>query len=291
MKLSILTGTYNRGELLKKLYKSILKNINYGVDIEWLIMDDGSSDDTKRIVENYIKENKFEIKYFKQENKGKMNAINTLVELATGDLIMECDSDDYLKENALLTIKNVYDEMDNNIYALCFLKYDQNECNIGNLFKQKDNTMFDLYFKQGENGDKALVFNANIRKQYKYELEKNERFVTEARMHYKMDLKYKIKCFNEPIMICEYREDGYSKNIVKTFKENPYGYYQYFKEMFEHDMKGVLLNKRLYAIKHYILFSTLINAKSIFDIDGVINKILLAILYLPGKIVTKIKFK
>lgn len=291
MKLSILTGTYNRGKLLQKLYDSILKNLSYGIDVEWLIMDDGSTDNTKDIVKNYISENKFEIKYYKQENKGKMNAINTLVEEATGDLIMECDSDDYLKENALLTIKNAYGEINDNIYALCFLKYDQNQCNIGNLFKEKETTMFDLYFKQGEYGDKSLVFNASIRKQYKYELENDEKFITEGRMHHKMDLKYKIKCFNEPIMICEYRTDGYSENIIKVFKENPYGYYKYFKEMFDHDMKGVLLNKRLYAIKHYILFTTLINAKNIFDINGLVNKILLAILYIPGRIITKIKFK
>lgn len=291
MKLSILTGTYNRGKLLQKLYDSILKNLSYGIDVEWLIMDDGSTDNTKDIVKNYISENKFEIKYYKQENKGKMNAINTLVEEATGDLIMECDSDDYLKENALLTIKNAYGEINDNIYALCFLKYDQNQCNIGNLFKEKETTMFDLYFKQGEYGDKSLVFNTSIRKQYKYELENDEKFITEGRMHHKMDLKYKIKCFNEPIMICEYRTDGYSENIIKVFKENPYGYYKYFKEMFDHDMKGVLLNKRLYAIKHYILFTTLINAKNIFDINGLVNKILLAILYIPGRIITKIKFK
>lgn len=291
MKLSILTSTYNRGKLLQKLYDSILKNLSYGVDVEWLIMDDGSTDDTKDIVESYIKENKFEIKYYNQENKGKMNAINSLVEEATGDLIMECDSDDYLKDNALLTIGNVYSEIDDSTYALCFLKYDQNECNIGNLFKEKETTMFGLYFRQGEYGDKCLVFNASIRKQYKYELENNEKFITEARMHHKMDLKYKIKCFNEPIMICEYRTDGYSENIIKVFKENPYGYYKYFKEMFDHDMKGVLLNKRLYAIKHYILFATLIDAKNIFDINGFANKILLAILYIPGKIMTKIRFK
>lgn len=291
MKLSILTGTYNRGKLLQKLYDSILENLSYGVDVEWLIMDDGSTDNTKDIVENYRNENKFEIKYYKQENKGKMSAINKLVEEATGDLIMECDSDDYLKENALLTIKNTYNEINDNIYALCFLKYDQNQCNIGNLFKEKETTMFDLYFKQGECGDKSLVFNANIRKQYKYELENNEKFITEGRMHHKMDLKYKIRCFNEPIMICEYRTDGYSENIIKVFKENPYGYYKYFKEMFDHDMKGTLLNKRLYAIKHYILFATLIDAKNIFDINGFINKILLAVLYIPGRIMAKIKFK
>ena len=109
-----------------------------------------------------------------------------------------------------------------------------------------------------------------------------------------MDLKYKIKCFNEPIMICEYKEDGYSKNIIETFKKYPYGYYKYFEEMFTHNMKGVLLKKRLYLIKHYILFSVLTKKKfkeMIKNVFGIKNKLLVTLLYLPGKIVTRQKFQ
>lgn len=294
MKISILTPTYNRAGLLNKLYKSLVENTKYDVEIEWLIMDDGSTDNTSEEVEKFIKENKFDIQYYSQENKGKMIAINNLIGYATGDLIIECDSDDYFKSNAFLTIENTYNEMDENTYALCYLKYDQNECNIGNLFRQKETTMFDLYFKQGEDGEKVLVYNAKIRKQFNYELENDEKFITEARMYHKMDLQYKIKCFNEPVMICEYQEEGYSKNITEVFKKNPFGYYQYFKEIFEHNFKGVLLNKRIYAIKHYILFSVLTNQtfkESIKQIKGSINKILFLISYLPGMMVTKTRFK
>lgn len=294
MKISILTPTYNRAKLLNKLYRSLVENVKYDVEIEWLIMDDGSIDDTSLEVEKFIKENKFDIQYYSQENKGKMAAINNLIGYATGDLIIECDSDDYFKNNAFLTIKNTFNEMDDNTYALCYLKYDQNECNIGNLFKQKETTMFDLYFKQGEDGEKVLVYNAKIRKQFSYELENNEKFITEARMYHKMDMQYKIKCFNEPIMICEYQEEGYSKNITEVFKKNPYGYYQYFKEIFEHDFRGVHFKKRFYAIKHYILFSILTNRsfrESIKQIRGSINKVLFFIVYIPGKVLTKKKFK
>lgn len=294
MKISILTPTYNRAGLLNKLYKSLVENTKYDVEIEWLIMDDGSTDNTSEEVEKFIKENKFDIQYYSQENKGKMVAINNLIGYATGDLIIECDSDDYFKSNAFLTIENTYNEMDENTYALCYLKYDQNECNIGNLFKQKETTMFDLYFKQGEDGEKVLVYNAKIRKQFNYELENDEKFITEARMYHKMDLQYKIKCFNEPIMICEYQEEGYSKNITEVFKKNPFGYYQYFKEIFEHDFKGVLLKKRIYAIKHYVLFSVLTKhsfLESIKAVKGNMNKVLFAISYLPGVMLTKTRFK
>lgn len=293
MKISILTATYNRDKFLERLYKSIIKNLEYDIEAEWLIMDDGSTDDTSRVIEKCIKENKFDIQYYSQENMGKMEAINKLVPYATGELIVECDSDDYFRDNAFQIIKNNYKELDENTYALCYLKYDQNGCNMGRLFKEKETTTFDLFFKQGEDGEKALVYNANIRKQYKYEIEKDEKFITEARLYHKMDLDYKIKCFNEPIMICEYQQDGYSKNIIEIFKKYPYGYYEYFKELFDMDMRGIYFKKRLYIIKHYILFTYLTKRKfkeSFKNIKGNFNKILFILLYLPGMIASEIRF-
>ena len=304
IKISILTPTYNRAELLKNLYNSILKNIKFGLDIEWLIMDDGSTDDTKEIVQNFqdqlfkndinkSDENVLEIKYFYQKNQGKMVAINKLVEESTGDYIIDCDSDDYFTDNAFEIIKKAIEENKEgkDIYGLCFLKFDQNGNNMGNNFKNKKTTMFDLYFKEGETGEKAVLFKSDIRKKYKHELENGERFVTEARMYHKMDEKYKMICINKPIMICEYQDKGYTKNIVKQFKENPFGYYKYFEEILQKDFKGVTFNKRLYAIKHYILFGYLTKArKNSSKIRNIENKILFLILYLPGIVKTKRKF-
>lgn len=289
MKISVLTATYNRGKELDKLYKSLLKNSNYGVDIEWLIMDDGSTDKTEEIVKMFEKD-KIEIKYYRQENSGKMRAINKLVEKSTGDLIVDCDSDDYFTDNAFEIIKKIFEKNKDvdNIYGFCFLKYNQNKVNMGKNFKKNKTTMFDLYFKEGEDGEKAIVFLSRIRKKYIHKLEKEEKFVTEARMYHEMDLKYEMLCFNEPIMICEYQKTGYTKNIDKQFKENPYGYYQYFKEIFNMNMKSVKLNKRLYVIKHYILFSYL--TKNQFNIKKVLgweNKALYILLYIPGIIKSK----
>ena len=96
--------------------------------------------------------------------------------------------------------------------------------------------MFSLYFREGIEGEKILVFDANIRKKYIHELEADEKFITESRMYHKMDLEYDVICINEPIIIGEYKEDGYTKNINKIFKENPLGYYEYFKEVLEMDL-------------------------------------------------------
>lgn len=297
MKISILTATFNRAKFLDRLYKSIVLNNNCKVcDVEWLVMDDGSTDNTKQVVQEYIKDRIIDVKYYFQENQGKMRAINTLTKNATGDIIIECDSDDYFTEDAFNIIQQEINRYPNmkDIYALVFLKYDQKGTNMGNDFPKNNHnsTMFNLYFKEGITGEKALVYNSTIRKKYEYEIENNEKFVTEARMHHQMDLKYIVKCFNKPIMICEYQKEGYSKNINKLFLQNPCGYYKYFKEMFDQNMNKVSLKKRLYIYKHYILFSVLSNQKNpIKNVKGTLNKICIIILYIPGKIVTKIKIK
>ena len=252
----------------------------------------GSSDNTKDIVNGFMEEGQLEISYFFQENCGKMKALNALLEHVTGELMVECDSDDYFTNIAM---KHIADNcsLEEDIYATAFLKYDQNNCNIGNLFKTEEGyvtTMFDLYFKDEEPGEKALVFQTKLRKEYKYVLEKDEKFSTESRLFHQMDLKYKIKGFNNPIMVCEYLEDGYTKNIKEMFLKYPYGYYQYFKEIFEHDMKDVTWKKRLYAIKHYILFSYITSTKKILkNIKGNSNKLLVGVLYIPGMLASKAK--
>lgn len=296
MKISVLTPTYNRAHLLDKLYASLLINSNncMGCQIEWLIMDDGSTDNTRRVVEEYSKEAMIDVKYFYQENQGKMAAINNLIKKATGDLIVECDSDDFFTKDAFkIIVQSVKECKDmSDTYALVFLKYAKDGKNMGNEFLENNyqSTMFSLYFKEGITGEKALVYNAAIRKKFEYELENNEKFVTEARLHHKMDLEKTVRCFNKPIMTCEYQKEGYTRNINKLFKESPFGYYQYFKEIFEQDMHGVTFDKRIYVYKHYILFSILTKQKhAIRNVKGILNKIMVTILYIPGKIMTKVK--
>ncbi len=167
-------------------------------------------------------------------------------------------------DDAFKIIKESYEKYPNEnqeLYGMCFLKYDTKGQNMGQLFKNEKTTMFDLYFKEGEDGEKALVFYSNIRKKFKHELEHGEKFVTEARMYHKMDENYKMACINEPIMICEYQDEGYTQNIMEQFKKYPFGYYMYVKEILHKNMKGVLFKKRLYAIKHFLLFWYLKNIK------------------------------
>ena len=256
MKLSILTATYNREECLKNLYKSIIENIaSCNLDIEWIVIDDGSTDNTKSEIEKYIREDKIVVKYIYQNHLGKMAGINNGVNLVTGNLVVDCDSDDYFAKDAFKIIIENADLILNNegYYAMCFLKSDMNGKVSGNKFKKNklETTMFDLYFRCDIKGEKILVFNSKIRKMFKHEIEKDENFITEARMYHKMDKNYKILCINKVIEIGEYRKDGYTKNIKKTFYENPRGYYMYFKEIIkEHKLTCIATKKKLYIKKY-----------------------------------------
>lgn len=287
MKLSILTATYNRGEFLKRLYESILNNLIDDMDVEWLIMDDGSTDDTNEVVQEFQQKKNFEIKLYKQENQGKMNAINNLMEYITGELCIECDSDDFFAENALKIINNKYKiiQENQNLYALVFLKNEYKGKLSGNYFLNEniDTTMFDLYFKKNITGEKIIIYNSSIRKKYKYLVEEGEKFCTEARLHHQMDQKYKIRCYNEVLIEGEYQADGYTSNMNKIFIENPKGFYEYFKEILKLDMSNVIFKKRIYVIKHYILFAYLSKAKiKLSDANSIINKYLIIVMYIPG---------
>lgn len=292
MKISVITPTYNRKDTLGKLYNSILNNLQCDIEIEWLIMDDGSTDGTEECIQKFKEEKKICIKYYKQENQGKMKAINNLVPYADSDFLVECDSDDYFTENAFKTIKNNC-ILKKKIYAYVFLKSNEKNEIIGNEFKSNNfkSKMFDLYYKQGINGDKALVYNTKIRKQYKYKIEEGENFSTEARLHHEIDEKYDVLCFNEIVMICKYQEDGYSKNIKNIFKKNPNGYFKFFEEMLKKDFSGVKWEKRIYIIKHYILFKYLSKQKMDLRKTSFVNKLLIFILYIPGIIKSYVKFK
>lgn len=296
MRISILTATYNREKLLPNLYQSLLENKETFDNFEWLIMDDGSSDHTKDLIQTWIQENKIEIHYYKQENQGKMAAINHLNEHVTGDVWIEMDSDDVFCSDTLAKISKDYETLEKDVYGILYYKHlkgktiEKDSSLEGKILK-----LYDMHYKYGYTYDMALTFKTSYRKKFKYQLEHGERFITEARMYYQMDQSYTgLLIKNDIIMDCEYMEDGYSKNILKVFKKYPYGYYEYFKELLNYPHHGILFKKRMYMIKHYILFSVLTHhtfIKSLNDIDKLLNKVLFSLLYIPGKIKTLIRIK
>ncbi len=289
MRISVVTATYNREKLLPTLYKSLKKNYKNYKDFEWIIMDDGSVDNTHKNVKKWVDEVDFKIDYHYQENSGKMAAINNAMKYVTGDVIMEIDSDDYLVDDALKIVASDYEKLDDDkVYGIIYKRQlGKKDISVDSSMNNTVIRLFDIHNKYGFDFDMNLTFRANIRKKYKYILEHDEKFVTEARTYYKMDQDYDGLLFkDEEIVIGEYLEDGYSQNISKMFKKYPYGYLEYFKECLDYINKDTMFKKRLYFIKHYILFSYLTKKSMLECIKEAkgLNKFMVMLLVIPGYI-------
>ena len=109
---TVFTPTYNRARLLKRLYESLKEQSDK--DFEWIIVDDGSKDNTEEVVQGFIKEKSIPIKYLKKENEGKHIAINVGCDMAEGELFFIVDSDDYIPKEAIEEVKRDWKKYRNN---------------------------------------------------------------------------------------------------------------------------------------------------------------------------------
>jgi len=250
MKFTVFTPTFNRKELLEKLYKSLQKQTY--IDFEWLIVDDGSTDGTGEKVKEFLEESKLDIKYFYKENGGKQRAYNFATDKANGELFICLDSDDEYVENGFETILKYWEkyEKDDNIAGMGYLSmYPDGEI-IGSSFPEKEmiSTQFDIYNKYGVKGDKGLMFRTEIIKKYKFPVFDNEKFITEAVVYNRICEKYKMVYVNEKIEIKEYQEDGLTAKYNNLLLRNPKGQALYHNEINFQNLtfKQKILNNAVY---------------------------------------------
>ena len=244
-KITVFTPTYNRGYIIETLYRSIQRQ-SYQ-NFEWLVVDDGSSDNTEQLFAAWQQENNpFPIRYIKKENGGKCRAINLGLEMAKGELFFTVDSDDYLTEDALEKIVKWEAE----------LPKDGNFCgfagNLGTAPNETpnkplpgayfDGTAFDRYGIV--EGERASVFYTQIHRKYPYPVFHGENFMTEAVTWNRMaNDGYKMRFFNDIIWIYEYKEDGLTNAGYQLFLNNPQGTALFFREkavFFHYDLRTKL---------------------------------------------------
>ena len=235
-KLTIFTPTYNRGYCLENLYKSLLRQ-KYS-DFEWLIIDDASTDDTEQHVRKWIEEATININYIKQQHGGKHRAINKAVEIAKGEYFFIVDSDDIITDNAIeLIYKWINSIKEEKIAGVSGTRMNRAGKIWGGIpnINPKDYIEATNFEREKYNllGDKAEIFKTKILKKYKFPEFENEYFVTEDVCFQEIAANgYKIRWYNEPIYICEYLEDGLTKNGANNFnghKNNFKGYCYWIK--------------------------------------------------------------
>lgn len=223
--LTIFTPAYNRAYTLHKCYES-LKSQTY-TNFKWLIIDDGSTDNTKELVEGWKNENLLDITYIYQENQGMHGAHNTAYENIDTELNVCIDSDDYMPNDAVEKIIKFWNEnKSDNIAGIAGLDSYEDGSIIGTKFPDnlKESTLFDLYHKHRVKGDKKLVYRTELTKKYPYPIFEGEKYVGLAYKYTKIDETHKLALMNEVLCIVEYMEDGSSRNMLKQYRKNPRGF-------------------------------------------------------------------
>ncbi len=223
--ITILTPTYNRAYTLQRLYESIERQTYRS--FEWIVVDDGSTDNTYNLIEDVKNKAQFPLKYIRKENGGKHTAINIGVPIAQGEFIFIVDSDDYLPQNSIELIENYCNQIvdDDGFAGVSGNKIFENGQKVGGEVDYDTIDVDNVYFREKLRikGDMAEVWRTSVLKEFPFPVYENERFMSEGSVWAQIARNYKLRYFNKPIYICDYLEDGLTLNAFKSFHNSPKG--------------------------------------------------------------------
>lgn len=223
--LTVFTPTYNRAYILQRCYESLVRQTSK--DFIWLIIDDGSTDNTKSLVDQWIKEkNEFEIKYVYKENGGMHTGHNKAYELIDTELNVCIDSDDFMPDNSVELIVDFWSKYGSNRYSgIVSLDNDDKGNIIGTKLPNKKSIKLCDFYDMGGKGDKNLIYRTDIMKKYPpYPEFQGEKFVPLDYKYLLADQEYDLLILNEPTCTVEYMEDGSSRNMFRQYYKNPRGF-------------------------------------------------------------------
>lgn len=226
-KITIFTPTYNRAYLLPKLYESLRNQTDKS--FIWLIVDDGSTDDTKEVLEQFERDNIIEIEYYFKQNGGKNTAMDFANTVCKTDYIACVDSDDYLTNNCIETLLSVIPECDKDekCCGIVARRFKPNKEPFMNGWPQRNTKLFfsQLEKEYGYNSDTFLIFKTNIIKNYRFPTIDGEKFITESVFYNQFMHDFTMLTCDEAMYIAEYMPDGYTSSGKDLFFKNPKGYY------------------------------------------------------------------
>lgn len=224
IKITIFTPAYNRKGTLFRLRESLIDQTYK--NFEWLIVDDGSNDDTDKLVDEWKLEGNILIRYYKQQNGGKHRAINRGLDYAEGELFFIVDSDDYLPANSLEIINKQYETIKGNksfIGIVGHMALPNGSILGGEVLKTTflDSNLIERREKFGIVGDMAKVLVTEKFREFYFPDINGEKFVAESLVWNRMALRYQFRYFNQVIYIAEYMEGGLSYNSIRNRRNNP----------------------------------------------------------------------
>ena len=221
--ITVFTPTYNRASLLSRLYDTLI--LQTYKNFEWIIVDDGSKDNTKEVVNSFVAERKIDIHFVQQENGGKHRAINKGVQLAKGEIFFIVDSDDILPNNALeLVAENYKSIKDNASFAgVSGIDgyFDGQSIGTGLPSELLNCNSVDIRYKYHVKGDMKEIFRTSVMKEFPFPDIEGEKFCPEVLVWNRIARKYKLRYFNKIIYKVEYQPEGLTSNIVKARMNSP----------------------------------------------------------------------
>lgn len=230
--LTIFTPAYNRAYILPNLYNSLLAQTDSC--FEWVIVDDGSSDNTEELVNAWIKEGKIHIVYKKQSNQGKHIAINTGLTMAKGELFFIVDSDDDLTPDAVYNVHEFWmtNQPKSDISGIISYRQFRDGRLVGtrlpeNIHKCK---LREAGSKYGSIGDKVVIYRTDVMRRFLFPKFEGERFLGESVMYNQIDDEYDMLVMNARVYNFDYQEDGLSQDFRKLYRNNPNGFLLQFEQ-------------------------------------------------------------
>ncbi|MGB3452724.1 MAG: glycosyltransferase family 2 protein [Moheibacter sp.] len=225
--LTVFTPTFNRANLLPRLYESLCRQTSN--DFLWLLIDDGSTDGTKELVEKWKNKNLVEIHYVYKENGGMHTAHNTAYSMIKTELNVCIDSDDWMPDDAVENILKKWNSVvdKTKIAGIIGLDADKDGRLIGtaNPSDLKFGNLADLYQKHKVKGDKKLIIRTIIVKKYPpYPEYPGEKLVPLGTLYLMIGRNYDFIYSNEIYCIVDYQPDGSSNTIFRQYRQSPKGF-------------------------------------------------------------------
>ncbi|MHA7964393.1 glycosyltransferase family 2 protein [Paenibacillus sp. CAU 1782] len=258
--LTVFTPTYNRAYTLHLCYESLKRQTSR--DFVWLIVDDGSTDNTKELVEGWIREEQVPITYVYQENQGMHGAHNKAYEHMDSELNVCIDSDDYMTDDAVEKIIGFWRQYGGSQYAgiIALDAFPDGEV-IGTRLpiNLKSSPQTDLFVRHGVRGDKKLIYRTDIiTATPPYPLFSGEKYCPLSYKYILVDQQLPVLIMDEVVCIVEYRQDGSSMNIINQYKRNPQGFSFFRKTAMQY---APTLKDKLREASHYVSSSLMLRNK------------------------------
>lgn len=235
--LTVFTPTYNRAHTIGRTYESLCRQTCK--DFEWLIVNDGSVDDTREVVHKWIDEKILPIKYFEKENGGLHTGYNMAIANINTELCVCIDADDYMPDDAVETILGVWKERaSSRVAGIIGLDYIAGtDKPIGGFFSDTDGTYHftELSHKLRHHGDTKMVLCTELLKPFvpmrSFPDEKN---FNPIYLYLKINPKLEYILINKNLCFVDYQDNGMSANIIQQFYNSPRSFAEIRKAKLEH---------------------------------------------------------